>query len=83
MLGKAAMANGCKEAILDSGFRAALPKGKIYAFLKGVLEAGVNIPYGSKEIFPVEDRLLGKHLKDADSVKIAEKVELLKKKIMG
>ena len=36
---------------------------KIYACLKGVLDAGLNVPH-SIEILPPEDRLSGKHIEE-------------------
>ena len=35
----------------------------IYAALKGILDAGINLPY-NKEILPSEDRIKGKHISD-------------------
>ena len=66
LLGKKGLAHGCKEAIVDTGFRSPAKKGKIYAFVKGVLDAGIIIPH-DPGIFPEQDRLQGKHLKSAIS----------------
>ena len=63
LLGKAALAKGQKEAILDTGSRSPLHKGKIYAFLKGSIDAGLQIP-STEEILPEEDRISGKHIQD-------------------
>ena len=64
MLGKAVLKKGITEAILDTGFDTPLPKGRIYALLKGVLEGGLQVPHGEKDIFPSEDRISGKHISD-------------------
>jgi large subunit ribosomal protein L18 len=61
-LGKKALAKGIKKAILDTGFKSPLKKSKTYAFLKGVLDAGVQIPNKSEDIFPSQDRIEGKHI---------------------
>lgn len=64
LVGKAAVKKGHKEAILDTGFRTPLHKGKLFAFMKGVLDAGMQIPHGDKDIFPSEERLTGSHVKN-------------------
>jgi large subunit ribosomal protein L18 len=63
-LGKKAVAAGIKEAILDTGFRSPANKGKVYAFLKGVIDSGLEIPHGDNDIFPSEKRISGQHLKN-------------------
>ena len=61
-IGKLAVAKGEKEAILDTGFPTPLRKGKQYAFLKGVLDSGLEVPHGGDEIFPDEGRISGEHI---------------------
>jgi large subunit ribosomal protein L18 len=69
LLGKKALEKGHKEAILDTGFHFVLKKGKIYSFLKGVLDSGLEIP-SNKEIIPDDERIKGKHIKDyAEKIK--------------
>jgi len=64
LLSKTAQEKNCKEVILDTGLKTALGKSRIYAFLKGVLDAGLTVPYGNEKIFPNEERLSGKHITD-------------------
>jgi len=52
---------GVKRALLDVGVRKPKVGGKFYAGLKGVLDAGVEIPCG-EGIFPDENRIKGKHI---------------------
>lgn len=61
LIGKKALEKNIKEAILDSGFKPPIKGNKIYACLKGALDAGLNIAH-SKEIFPPEERISGKHI---------------------
>ncbi len=68
LLGKKAVAKGWKEAVFDIGFRQSIPKGRVYAFLKGALDAGIAVPYGSTDIFPPEERIRGKHISHTSSL---------------
>ena len=83
--------------ILDNGLQSSQSGSRVYAALKGVVDAGINVPC-SKEIFPSEDRISGKHiaqlgnqekqctayLKAKLSVeKLPEVFETVKKKILG
>lgn len=60
-LGKQALKKGVKKAILDAGTSKPCVKGRIYAAMKGVIDAGLDIP-GSSSIFPGDDRISGKHI---------------------
>ena len=61
LIGRKATAAGCTEAILDLGFKTPLKGSKIYAVLKGALEAGLQVPSGT-DIAPSEARLSGAHI---------------------
>ena len=61
LIGKLALKKGIKEAILDIGRYPSIKGSKLYAVLKGALDAGLKIPH-SKEILPSEDRIKGKHI---------------------
>jgi large subunit ribosomal protein L18 len=60
LAGKLAL-KSTKVAVLDSGVSKPISKGRIYAALKGILDAGLNVK-SSLEIFPDEERLSGKHI---------------------
>jgi large subunit ribosomal protein L18 len=61
LIGKEALKKGIKEAVLDS----VSPKSsRIYAVLKGAVDAGMQIPH-SPDILPPEDRIRGKHIEEA------------------
>ena len=75
LLGKKALEKEIKEAILDTGFKAPLKKGKFYAFLKGVLDSGFEVPHGTEEVFPDEERISGKHI-EVYATKLKENKEL-------
>jgi large subunit ribosomal protein L18 len=64
--------------ILDTGMNRAIHKNKIYAFLKGIIDAGIKISC-KKEFFPEDSRIKGQHLKNKipfDEIK--SKIEKIK-----
>ncbi len=76
LLGKEANKKGIKEAILDIGLQTPHKGSRIYAALKGAIDAGMNIP-SSEEVFPPEERLTGQHINDQitkDFEKIKEQI---------
>lgn len=63
LVGTRAVKKGVTESILDTGNATPLHKGRLYSFLKGVVDAGLDIPHNEeKEIFPVDERVSGKHI---------------------
>tara|TARA_B100000925_G_scaffold272082_1_gene235762 strand:+ start:131 stop:562 length:432 start_codon:yes stop_codon:yes gene_type:complete len=75
-LGKAALAAGHDEAVLDIGLAASTNGNRVFAALKGMVEAGLEIPHGDS-ILPDDERINGAHIDDS----YASKVEATKKKI--
>jgi large subunit ribosomal protein L18 len=61
LAGARALKEGISEAVLDIGFVTPVPGGKVFAALKGALDAGLNIPH-SDEMIPGEDRIRGEHI---------------------
>ncbi len=76
LAGKRALKGGIKEGVLDIGHHESIKGANIYGALKGVLDAGIDVPHG-EEVMPGEDRLYGKHI----SEDMAEKVKEVKEKI--
>src|SRR5208337_1285372 len=75
---------GQARAILDIGLNRATPGARVFAALKGAVDAGLEIPYG-EEIIPSEERLNGEHIaaynkKAGDIVKNVEQVAAAIKK---
>lgn len=75
---KRAKDSGISEGVLDIGRRLPVKGSKVFAALKGTLDAGIECPHDAKQL-PDEDRLLGKHLDG----KITAKVTDIKSKIIG
>ena len=61
---KRAKAKGVTEAVLDLGRHVPTRGGRIYAALKGVVDAGIEVPHDAK-VLPAQERLQGDHLTDA------------------
>ena len=77
LLGKKILKEKKEHPILDFGMIKGIHGTKIFAFMKGVIDAGIKLKH-SKEIFPSEDKIAGKNLKDdfsKDFEKIKSKIE--------
>ncbi|MFB6182522.1 MAG: 50S ribosomal protein L18 [Candidatus Nanohaloarchaea archaeon] len=71
-----------EEAVLDIGLRKNKEGGRIFAALKGLIDAGVNIPAG-EESFPPEARIKGKHIEEMKNTEITQNFEKVKENIQG
>lgn len=78
LAGKLALAKNVKEAVLDVGMNKPSANGRIYAALKGVVDAGIKVPL-SPDIFPSEERINGNHITD----KVKEQFMTVKTNIAG
>ncbi len=58
---KRALEKGVNEAILDIGRYPSTRGSRLYAALKGALDAGIEIPH-SDEVLPEESRVRGEHI---------------------
>lgn len=58
LAGKRAIKKGISEAILDIGLRVPVKGSKVFAALKGLVDAGMDIPHG-ENIIPSEDVIKG------------------------
>jgi len=65
-LGKSALAAGHDEAVLDIGLAASSTGSRVFAALKGMIDAGLEIPHGDS-ILPSDERLSGAHIDDSYS----------------
>jgi len=62
LLGKEIKKNKLETPIVDLGMIRALSKSKVFAFIKGLIDSGIEIKCDGKN-FPEEERLSGKNLK--------------------
>lgn len=63
LAGKRASEKGISDAVLDIGLRPPVKGSKVFAALKGMLDAGIEIPHG-EEIIPAEERISGTHINE-------------------
>jgi len=73
LAGKRAIRKGIEKAVLDIGLHVPTKGSRIFASLKGLLDAGLQIPCG-EEILPSDERIRGEHISE-DVVKAFEKVK--------
>ena len=78
LAGTRAKEKGIEEAVLDIGLREPTKGNLMFAALKGLLDAGVEIPHGD-DMMPADDRVAGKHLREGT----AAAFEDVEKKIGG
>lgn len=71
LAGKRAKDKGVEEAVLDIGLRESTKGAVVFAALKGLLDAGLEIPHSDKMI-PSEERISGKHLREGATVMFNE-----------
>ncbi|MEM1540291.1 MAG: 50S ribosomal protein L18 [Candidatus Bathyarchaeia archaeon] len=61
LCGLKAKAQGIEEAVLDIGLHSPTKGARVFAALKGVLDAGLNVPHGEEKL-PDENRIKGMHI---------------------
>jgi len=65
IIGLKAKKAGITEAVIDIGRRPSVKGSRMYAVLKGVVDAGIVIPH-SDSILPSEERIKGSHIAGFD-----------------
>ncbi|WP_321422065.1 50S ribosomal protein L18 [uncultured Methanobacterium sp.] len=72
LCGKKALKEGITEAVLDMGLATSTKGSRVYAVIKGALDAGLEVPHNDV-ILPSEDRITGEHISQyAESLNKAE-----------
>ena len=66
LAGKRAKEKGLAEAVLDIGLRKPTKGAVVFAALKGMLDAGIEVPHSDK-MLPDKDRISGKHMREGTS----------------
>jgi large subunit ribosomal protein L18 len=78
LAGKRAKEQGIIECVLDIGRYVPVTGSKVFAGLKGVIDAGIDCPHNEEKI-PSEERIMGQHL----DKNIKNDVNTIKDKIIG
>ncbi|MBD3249693.1 50S ribosomal protein L18 [Candidatus Woesearchaeota archaeon] len=82
LIGKKAKEKSIKEAILDTGLCSLTKGSRIYACLKGAVDAGLDIPC-SEDIFPEESRIKGEHISSYRKIEdFSKEFDSIKNKIL-
>lgn len=73
-----AMKAGYEEGVLDIGLNRASVGARVFAALKGAVEAGFDVPYG-ESILPDDDRVKGAHIAEYAPERAGDIVENVEK----
>jgi large subunit ribosomal protein L18 len=82
LFGKKMLALGQGTGIADIGLHASTRGNRVYAAIKGVVDAGVDVPH-SPEVFPDDERIRGEHIKEHTGTDIVAQFEQVREKILG
>jgi len=61
LAGRRARERGVESAVLDIGLNPPVKGSRVYAALKGAIDAGLQVPH-NPEVLPDEERVTGKHI---------------------
>lgn len=61
LVGRKALQKGIQEAVLDIGLHTPTRGSRVFAALRGAIEAGLNVPH-SEEVLPDDSRIRGEHI---------------------
>jgi large subunit ribosomal protein L18 len=77
LIGKKIKKEKLETPIIDFGMMRVLHKTKVFAFIKGLIDSGLEIS-SKEEAFPEKERILGEHLKNkVDISKIKSSIDKL------
>jgi len=76
LCGKKAVKEGINAAVMDIGLQSSTKGSRVYAVLKGAIDAGLEIPY-KDVVLPDEDRVKGEHI--VQYAKSLDKADMEKK----
>jgi len=82
LAGRRGLAKGVKEAILDIGLRSSTKGSRLYAALKGLADAGLQVPH-SEDILPSGERVEGGHIAGFAKLSMAQSAETYRKRFGG
>ncbi|MHA1377749.1 MAG: 50S ribosomal protein L18 [Candidatus Helarchaeota archaeon] len=78
LAGYKAIKKGVNEVILDLGIYRPIKKTRLFAALKGAVDAGLEVPH-SEDVFPDDDHIQGLHISNYAKLLESDNPEKLKK----
>jgi large subunit ribosomal protein L18 len=78
LCGKKAVNKKVKKAVADIGLHQPTKGARVFASIKGVIDAGVDVPHKTVK-FPPEERLIGQHIADYAKAFATSNAELYEK----
>lgn len=78
LCGKRAVKEGISKGIIDLGLQTSHAGGKLFSAVKGLVDAGMNIPAG-ENAFPIEEKVFGANTSEA----VSKSFEKIKSKILS
>ena len=75
-LAKNAISSGHESAILAIGLSASSKGSRVFAALKGMIDAGLEIPHG-EDVLPDEDRINGMHIDASMGDKVKKSIKAI------
>ncbi len=78
LCGKKAVNKKVKKAVADIGLHQPTKGARVFASIKGVIDAGVDVPHKTRK-FPPEERLTGQHIVDYAKAFATSNAELYEK----
>lgn len=82
LVGKKAKDKKINEAILDLGLYRPIKGSKLYAALKGAVDAGLNVPHDNT-VMPKQERIDGKHISEHKKIDVKKQFDEILTKIKG
>ncbi|OYT25944.1 MAG: 50S ribosomal protein L18 [Candidatus Altiarchaeales archaeon ex4484_96] len=80
LCGRKCLKNKLDSAVVDLGLQPVVKSSRLFAAVKGAIDAGLDINAG-ESIFEKEERLRGEHIKTKEESNIADEMDKIKKKI--
>mgnify|MGYP001157048725 len=75
-LGKKAIASGNSSAVLDIGLAASSSGSRVFAALRGMIDAGLEVPHG-ESVLPSEDRVKGEHIDNSQASAVEASIQAI------
>lgn len=83
LFGLRALDEEYESGVLDIGLAASSAGSRVYAVLKGIIDAGMDVPH-NPSVFPSNERIRGEHVAEyVEGSNLPEQFEAVKKKILS